>query len=183
MNRLEQSLFKIAIFLDDNIVPYMVIGGIANAVWGEPRATLDIDVTIWIENDKIPGFVDKVSQNFKILSRQPLDFIEKTNVLPLIDDDVRIDIIFGRLPFEKEAVRRAVTRKINDHDIRFISVEDLIIQKIISEREKDYSDAQKLVSKNKKIINKKYIEKRLKKLSELFNRLDILEDYHRWIKN
>ena len=24
-------------------IPYMVIGGMANAVWGEPRATLDID--------------------------------------------------------------------------------------------------------------------------------------------
>jgi len=26
----------------------MVVGGMANAVWGEPRATLDIDITIRI---------------------------------------------------------------------------------------------------------------------------------------
>ena len=28
----------------------MIVGGIANAVWGEPRATIDVDVTVSVEN-------------------------------------------------------------------------------------------------------------------------------------
>ena len=27
-------------------IPYTVIGGMANAVWGEPRATLNIDIML-----------------------------------------------------------------------------------------------------------------------------------------
>lgn len=46
MTSQEQALVRLARRLSDLEVPYMVIGGVANAVWGEPRATLDIDVTL-----------------------------------------------------------------------------------------------------------------------------------------
>jgi len=44
MTSLERALIKLAQTLSDNGIPYMIIGGMANAVWGEPRATLDIDL-------------------------------------------------------------------------------------------------------------------------------------------
>ena len=42
MSRLEQALVTVARFLEQHHVPYMVIGGIANVVWGRPRTTLDV---------------------------------------------------------------------------------------------------------------------------------------------
>jgi hypothetical protein len=47
MTVLEHDLTNLAEFLKDQKIPYMVIGGFANIIWGEPRATIDIDVTIW----------------------------------------------------------------------------------------------------------------------------------------
>ena len=44
----EAALAGLARLLDELSVPYMIIGGHANAVWGEPRATLDIDATLWL---------------------------------------------------------------------------------------------------------------------------------------
>lgn len=44
MTGLERTLIQVVRFLDDNGVPYMVIGGIANLVWGVPRATIDVDM-------------------------------------------------------------------------------------------------------------------------------------------
>jgi len=41
----EETLVALARRLDEHQIPYMIIGGLANAVWGEPRATLDIHGT------------------------------------------------------------------------------------------------------------------------------------------
>ena len=40
MNALERAVALITRFLEERRVPYMLIGGIANLVWGEPRSTL-----------------------------------------------------------------------------------------------------------------------------------------------
>ena len=47
MSAQERALTDLARLLDRLEVPYMIIGGMANAVWGEPRATVDIDATGW----------------------------------------------------------------------------------------------------------------------------------------
>jgi hypothetical protein len=39
-------------------LPYMVIGGIANLVWGESRTTTDVDLTVDIEDVGIEGFLE-----------------------------------------------------------------------------------------------------------------------------
>ncbi len=46
MNGICQGLREIQDFLERNGVPYMVIGGIGAMVWGEPRSTVDIDITV-----------------------------------------------------------------------------------------------------------------------------------------
>ncbi len=43
INLFEQSLRDISALLNNQKIDYMVIGGLANAKWGNPRATLDID--------------------------------------------------------------------------------------------------------------------------------------------
>jgi len=42
----ENLLTKIAKELENLKIPYLVTGGIAVAVWGRVRATLDIDIVI-----------------------------------------------------------------------------------------------------------------------------------------
>ena len=49
----EQALVTICHVLEGGGIPYMVIGGLANAVWGEPRATLDIDITVWLPDANV----------------------------------------------------------------------------------------------------------------------------------
>jgi hypothetical protein len=103
--------------LDDARLPYMLVGGQANAIWGEPRATLDVDVTIWAEDR--PDAVDALSSRFRVLVNDPAAFVRDTRVLPLESDDgVRIDVIFGMLPFEQEAIRRARSIPIGDGTVR-----------------------------------------------------------------
>jgi len=39
MSRLEAALLEVSAILDELLIPYMLIGGLAVAQWEEPRAT------------------------------------------------------------------------------------------------------------------------------------------------
>ena len=149
MKALESALIAICRFLKQQNIPYMVIGGMANAVWGEPRATLDIDITIWVEDAKIQNLIQSLMSVFKLLPENPLEFISKTRVLPITTQtNTRIDLLFGILPFEASAISRAIEKNIQGTPVRFCTAEDLILHKIISDREKDLLDAENIIARN-----------------------------------
>jgi hypothetical protein len=88
----------------------MVIGGQAVLLYGEPRLTRDIDVTLSVGIERLPDLLQAVRD----LSLQPLpenveDFVRKTLVLPVLDDQtgIRVDFIFSYTAYETEAIRRA----------------------------------------------------------------------------
>ena len=61
MTRLEAALLEVVAILEEWKIPYMLIGGLAVAQWGEPRATLDVDITLWVEADQFETMVAKLA--------------------------------------------------------------------------------------------------------------------------
>lgn len=49
MTERASALIEIASFLDENGWPFMLIGGLAMAICWEPRSTLDVDASVWVE--------------------------------------------------------------------------------------------------------------------------------------
>ena len=184
MTPLDTTLLKLARTLSDNNIPYMVIGGIANAVWGEPRATLDIDVTIWVDEDETDTVVSILSSSFRSLIVDHISFIQETNVLPLESEDgVRVDLIFGKLPYEQEAISRSVEVAIENVPVRFCTPEDLILHKIISDREKDIDDARGVAIRRMGSLDITYLEPRIRELSDALDRPEIWKFWIEWKKN
>ncbi len=171
MNKLDGALKDIQDFLKTEDIPYMIIGGIGNLIWGEPRMTIDIDVTIHISDIDEKDFIKKVGSRFKILTEKPLDFVKKTRVLPIeITEGVKGDIIFAGLDYEKKAIERSVEVEISKNTIvRVCTAEDLIIHKAISEREKDWQDIEGILLRRGDLLDKKYI---LSWLSQFASALD-----------
>jgi len=133
MNSLERALINLVDILSANNIPYMIIGGMENAVWGEPRSTIYIDVTIWLGEENTDRIVSILSVFFHPLVHDPSKFALDTNVFPLESKDgVRVDLIFERLAYEKEAIERSVEINIEGSQIGFCTPEDLILHKIIS---------------------------------------------------
>lgn len=162
-------------------VPYMLIGGMANAIWGVPRSTIDVDVAVVVADLDIPSMIAKLGQTMRIVPADPVDFVRNLRVLPLDSaEGVRIDVIFGQTPLEEEAIRRAVSRRIGERDIRVCTAEDLILFKICSEREKDSADAEGIVKQNAKTLDRRYLDPRVETLSRGLDRPDILDDYLSW---
>ncbi len=159
MNKLEDALKDIQNFLKSQDVPYMIIGGIGNLVWGEPRLTVDIDLTVHISPLKERDFIKQAGSRFKILVDNPEDFARKTRVLPIeITKSVKGDIIFAGLDYEKMAIERAVEVEISKNNgVRVCTAEDLIIHKALSLREKDWQDIEGILLRRGHLLDKSYI--------------------------
>ena len=56
---IEQLLHKIAQSLDEKNIPYMIIGGQAVLLYGSPRLTRDIDITLGVDTDKF-SLIEKI---------------------------------------------------------------------------------------------------------------------------
>jgi hypothetical protein len=142
----------------------MVIGGQAVLVYGEPRLTKDIDITLGIRVDRL-GELLRLAGNLKlrILVDDHEDFVKKTMVLPVLDNKsgIRIDFIFSFSPYEQQAIEGAKKVKIGNTYVKFASLEDVIIHKIIAGRPRDIEDVKSILLKNPRYKNQ-YIVKWLK---------------------
>jgi len=49
---IEKLIKKLAQRLDEDKIPYMIIGGQAVLLYGTPRLTRDIDITLGVDTDK-----------------------------------------------------------------------------------------------------------------------------------
>jgi hypothetical protein len=177
----ENAILGIAGALRRLRIPYMIIGGMANIVWGEPRATLDVDVTVWVEELQIAGFVETLRDDYRVLVEQPVAFIRETRVLPLENSDgVRIDVIFGLLSFEEEAIGRAVDVIVADARVKVCTAEDLILMKIVSDRDRDLADARGIVERRRLTLDRGYLEPRIRELARLLERPEIEARWHQW---
>ena len=57
MTLIEEAALEFVGVLDEWRLRYILIGGIAVGLWGAPRATLDVDLTIWVEPDRLDATV------------------------------------------------------------------------------------------------------------------------------
>jgi hypothetical protein len=157
----QRLLKKVASSLDKFQIPYMVIGGQAVLLYGEPRLTKDIDITLGVGVDhlgEMKKIVDRLS--LKYLTENVDDFAKETMVLPVIDQKsgIRIDFIFSYSPYERQAIERARKIAFGRTGVKFASLEDLVIHKMIAERPRDIEDVQSILLRNPE-YDSQYIEK------------------------
>jgi hypothetical protein len=146
----EHLLETTAKALEHARLPYMVIGGQAVLLYGEPRLTKDIDITLGAGLDRLQDVLAAVRQIGLSVLVEPEQFTRQTMVLPCSHpaSGIRVDFIFSFSPYEQQAIARSKSVAIGDAQVRFASVEDLIIHKIIAGRARDLEDVKSVLLKN-----------------------------------
>lgn len=164
----KKLLSKVSKELNEREIPYMIIGGQAVLLYGEPRLTKDIDITLGINPEGLSEILNLSEKlNLSILAENPEDFVKKTMVLPVEDENtgISIDFIFSFTEYETNAIKRANSVKMLNTYVKFSSLEDLVIHKIIAGRTRDLEDVETMLLKNPK-YDEKYIKNWLKKFDE-----------------
>lgn len=162
-----QLLKRIAIALDGLSIPYMIIGGQAVLLHGEPRMTRDIDITVGITTEKI-HLILNAAEGIQLKPLvDPNDFTLQTMVLPCQDPEshIRVDFIFSFSPYERQAMERVCLVEIEGVKVKFASAEDLVIHKVFAGRPRDMEDVKSVLIKNPE-MDFPYIRQWLNELSE-----------------
>ncbi|PKN67448.1 MAG: hypothetical protein CVU54_17035 [Deltaproteobacteria bacterium HGW-Deltaproteobacteria-12] len=150
----EKIICSISSELEGRNIPYMLIGGQAVLLYGEPRLTRDIDVTLGVDVDKIEDIISAVSRlSLKILPENIEDFVRKTMVLPAIHEDtgIRVDFIFSFSPYERQAIARAKKIRMLEQNVCIAAPEDVVIHKIVAGRPRDMEDIRGILLRTKDI--------------------------------
>ncbi|MBI5407512.1 MAG: nucleotidyltransferase [Nitrospirae bacterium] len=123
----------------------VIIGGVAASLLGRPRLTRDIDAVVLLDSRRWEKFLT-VGQQFGFEPRiqNPLVFARKNRIL-LVNhkpSGIDVDISLGALPFEEEAIDRAVNSEVAGVSIPLPTPEDLVIMKAVAHRPIDMIDIQ-----------------------------------------
>ena len=161
---------RIARNLDENKIPYMIIGGQAVLLYGTPRLTRDIDITLGVDTDQF-SLLDSVCKHagLKTLTDDPEGFARQTKVLLAEDPEskIRVDFIFSFTPYEAQAIRRAQAVLMDGYPVRFATREDVIIHKMVAGRAIDQEDIKSILARNRGAVDLDYIRRWLRQFAEM----------------
>jgi hypothetical protein len=133
-------------------IDYMVVGAHALAFHGKPRHTGDLDIWIKPSSDNANKMVLVLKEfGFGSLALSPSDFLKENYVTQLGYPPLRIDILnsISGVSFD-EALANSLTTKVDDLDIIYIGLLELIQNKVATGRKQDLADIESLEKLKKK---------------------------------
>lgn len=155
---------------------FCLIGGLALQRWGEPRETIDVDVTLLTGFGNEEAFIRTILSWYEPRVPDAISFaLVNRVVLVQAPSGVGIDIALGGLPFEELAVERATPYEfMSGVFLRTASAEDLIVMKAFAARPKDWVDVEAIIIRQVGKLDWPYIRGQLGPLVELKGEPEIM---------
>lgn len=141
--------------LEDASIPACLIGGVAVQRWGEPRATIDVDLTAVAAYGEEARVLDILLQRFRPRRPDARAFAEQHRVLLIENaDGVPLDVALAAFPFEIEAIDGASSWEIAPGvSVRTCPAEHLLIYKLVAARPRDLADIEGIVRRQRQHLD------------------------------
>jgi hypothetical protein len=156
-------------FMEGRGWSFCFIGGVALVRWGEPRATVDVDLSLFTDFGTEAPFVDDLLSHFAPRIPNAREFALENRVLLLYTPaGDGLDVALAGLPFEWDMIARS-----SEHEylpgllLRTCSAEDLIVMKAFAARDRDWADVQGITTRQVGRLDWAAIFERLAPLVEL----------------
>ena len=155
--------------------------GLALQRWGEPRETVDVDLTLLTGFGGEERFVDGLLERFEPRIADAKAFALENRVLLLkASSGVGLDIALAGLPFEESLVGRSSLFQFpGGIELRTCSSDDLIVLKAFAARPKDWVDVEGVIIRQAGKLDWDYIRRQLLPLTELKGEPEIMRTLER----
>lgn len=178
MNELSFLAAELGTFCETRGWRSCVIGGFAVQHWGEPRMTMDVDISLLTGFGEEEAFIDEFLRHYAGRLPDARNFALQNRVLLLRHSSgVGIDIALAALPFEESAVGRSVMIEVEPGcNVRLCTAEDLIVMKAFANRVIDWHDVRGvLVRQAIDKLDWNYIKRELFPLCEAKEQPEIMD--------
>ncbi|MDP9135204.1 MAG: hypothetical protein M3N56_10315 [Actinomycetota bacterium] len=142
--RLPEKVVAIHDSLDEARIAHAFGGALALASYAEPRATIDVDVNIFLDASR-HGEVLAVLGALGVAGDVPIERVERDGQCRLAWDDNPIDLFYAY--HELHAAMRKATRRaeIGGRKVPILAPEHLLTCKVIFNRPKDWLDIEQIL--------------------------------------
>lgn len=148
-------------FLNREDIDYVIVGGLAVIFHGVPRTTMDVDIILQIEGERIVRFVDFLKENdfFANLEDMNAAFKEKSHCT--VQDKksmIRLDIKGVYNDMDRQTFERRIAFEHRSTKIYLASPEDTIANKLVFGSEQDIKDAEGIYARQLESLDMEYLE-------------------------
>lgn len=173
MASLEAALLRAVDLLERHQLRYAVIGGLALAQWGVSRATRDVDLKVAVPETDYDSVRDLLTSGLPDPGRPGLP--PNTLVVSVIAEGVIVDFLLALPGYDTEIMNRAVEREVSGRSIWFSSAEDLVVQKMIANRDRDWVDVEALLVSQRGRIDLGFIRSWAGQFAEALDRPELVD--------
>lgn len=156
-----------------------VIGGLAVLRWGEPRTTMDVDISVLTGYGNEDRTIDTLVREFRPRLPNLREFAMRTRVV-LIESSsgVSIDVALAALPFEQEAIELAQPWEAAPGLLLTVCPpEHLIVYKLVAGRPQDLVDVTGIVLRQGGRLDVECVRRWGREFAELKEDPDLLRPF------
>jgi hypothetical protein len=155
---------------------WYVFGAQAALIWGRPRLTADVDVTVRLDPDRPERLVQALeARGFQLRVTQLDVFVRRTRVLPFVyvPNGLPLDVVLAGPGLEEMFLSRAIEVQVGGVTVPVISPEDLIAVKILAGRPRDLEDVRGILLERLQQLDLGSIRTTLSLLEDALSRSDL----------
>ncbi len=146
-------------------------------VWGQPRMSADVDVTVELEAPDAADFVNAIKKaGFQTRVQDVERFVTETKVIPLLHRETKLplDVVLAGPGLEEQFLERVRWTRVEGLEIPVISPEDLIVTKILAGRAKDLQDVRGVLRRQRDSLDLERVRTTLDLLQQALGQSDLL---------
>ena len=160
---------------------WYLFGAQAVTVWGRPRLSADVDITVAIAGPPDDFVAAMLHAGFDLRISDWRDFVARTRVLPFVHRSTQmpLDVVIAGPGLEGEFLARAVVENLAGMEVPVISPEDLIVTKLLAGRPKDVEDVRGILEERHERLDLVRVRSLLRLLEEALSRSDLRQGFER----
>lgn len=167
--------------LDRLGIRWYLFGAQAVIAHGVPRFSDDVDVTIEL-GDRDTKALLKALKNagFELLIKADVEaFVRQTRVLPFTHrpSGVDLDLVLAGPGLEEQFLDRAEPIRIGRKKFPVVSLDDLVVLKILAGRGKDLDDVRGLIAVNAEKLDVEAVRRMLREIEMAIDRSDLVSAF------